>query len=86
MTASPPSRPKPPPLAAPAGVDSRIGWATAAMFWQAHLPLDPAQATCGRCQQRWPCWSWHFADYFLSTLHEPDVPFSARDTMSLPRL
>jgi hypothetical protein len=68
------------------GVELRVGWVVAAMFWRAHTPAD-TPSRCGRCRMPWPCWSVRWADEFLDlTVPPPGGPeMRNRDTEPIPR-
>jgi len=75
-----------PSLSPPDGVELRVGWAVAAMFWRAHTPAEVPDR-CGRCQERWPCLSVRWADDFLNSTLSPDEPaaLGVRETEPIPR-
>lgn len=72
-----------PSLEPPPGVELRVGWVVAAMFWRAHTPAD-VPAACGRCRMPWPCLSVRWADAFLDSTLLPAEPI-ARNTEPIPR-
>jgi hypothetical protein len=71
----------------PPGVELRIGWVVAALFWRAHTPANlPGQ--CERCHQPWPCLSVRWADAFLDStvLTDEQVAASVHDTQPISKL
>lgn len=68
--------PSTPPLVAPPGVATLIGWRLAAEYWHAH---HASADRCSRYVTDAPCPTWRFADWFLrGLLPPPDTVLSSR--------